>query len=226
MTSPGPAQLIVGGGLLQAVSQDETQLAYLPSPASVNGVLAGTLLVSPLPPLPSTTNMSLANNAWAAFFSGPNNVLVYLTGPTASIDAGSTAVYGALNLWTPGMSTGIKLSTGFVPIRTGALDNSWLLYWDTAMPSNQGTGNVMLARVADCTPNTCAPLSLAAGVTAINAAASPDGNYAAFAVKNAGPPVTFDVYLVNISSGKATRIAAATNSGSLNFSPDSTLLAC
>jgi hypothetical protein len=225
MMNTGPAQSLVSGGVLEAVSHDQTMLAYLPSPTSVNGNDTGALVVSPLPV--TGQNTAVANNAYHAFFPGTGtiNALFYSTGPTASVDAGSTAVYGAINVWKPGTNAGIQLSTGFATISTTAQDNSSVLFWDTATASNQGTGKVMLARVTDCTANACTPQSLATGVTVYEMAISFDGKYGAYSVKNAGATVSYAVNLVTIATGAVTTIATAGSSGTISFSSDSKLLA-
>jgi hypothetical protein len=220
----GAAQSLIGGGLLEAVSVDQTLLAYLPSATTVNRVSTGSLVVSPLPV--TGANTAVANNAYdASFGSTSNSTLVYYSGPTAATDAGSIAVYGAVNVWQPSMSAGIQLSTGFVVLDAIAADHSALLFFDSATASNQGTGKVVLARIADCTATACAPQSLASGVTVYELAMSPDGKYGAYTVKNAGPPVSYGVNLVTIATGAVSTIASAGTSGSISFSPDGSLLA-
>jgi hypothetical protein len=220
----GPAQSLVSGGLLEAVSRDQALLAYVQSPTPFRGVSSGALVVSPLPV--TGTNTTVAQNAYHAFFPGiGTSNLVYSTGPTASVDKGSNAVYGAINVWRPGMSAGIQVSTGFVPTGTTAQDNATLLYWDTATASNQGTGSVMLARVADCTATACAPQSLATGVIVSEVAISFDGKYGAYVVKNGGTPVSYAVNLVTIATGAVKTIETAGTSGSISFSSDGKLLA-
>jgi hypothetical protein len=216
----GPAQQIVTSGLLQAVSPDQSSVAYVTSPSSVDGVLAGTLTVSLVA---AAGNTSVASDAFSATFAGNANVLMYLTGPTASIDAGQSTVYGGANLWQPGMTAGVRLSKGLAPIRVTALDNSWTLFWDTPTASNQGVGDVELVRAADCGTSTCTLLRLATGVTVASMVLSPDGTYAAYSVKNA--PGSFGVFLVTIASGTVTTIASAASTGSIGFSPDGALLA-
>jgi hypothetical protein len=224
MMNTGPAQSLVSGGLLQAVSHDQTLLAYLPTPTVVNGTSSGALVVAPLPMMGANT--SVANNAYRAFFGdAANNALFYSTGPTASVDTGSTAVYGAFNFWKPGLSAGISLSTGLAIIATTAPDNSSALIWDSATASSQGMGKVVLVRVADCTTSACAPQSLATAVTVSQMAISFDGKYGAYSVKNAGATVSYAVYLVTIATGAVSTIATAGTSGSISFSSDSKLLA-
>jgi hypothetical protein len=218
-----PAQKILSGGLLQSVSSDQTQLAYLSSTTTVGNVVAGSLLVTALPP--SGQSRAIADNAWAAAFGGTPPVLAYLSGPTPSID-GTTSVFGALNFWTPGMSAAARLSTGFAPLRALAPSNAWALFWDTAAASVNGAGDVKLARAGDCTASTCAPITLAPAVSSVvSVAAAPDGERGAYVIKNAGSPSTFDVFLVTISSGATARVVKGGSSSAIAFSTDGALFA-
>jgi hypothetical protein len=220
----GPAQQVATGGVLQAVSADQTLMAYLTSAAPSNGVVAGSLALAQLPP--SGQPLPIGDNAWAASFGSSSTVLTYLTGPTPSVDHGSTAVYGALNLWTSGSSAGVRLSTGFAPLRTTTPNNSWALFWDTAAASVAGPGDVKLVRSAECTAGGCTAVTVAPAATGvINIAPSPDGAHAAYVIKNAGATATFDVFLVTVATGAAARVITAGSSPSIAFSTDGALFA-
>lgn len=216
----GPARPIVSSGLLEAVSPDQSSIAYVTAPSSLDGVSAGALAVTPVAAVAAT---AVASDAFSATFAGNPGVLMYLTGPTASIDPGQSTVHGAANLWQPAMTAGVRLSKGFAPTRVTALDNAWTMFWDTPTASNQGVGDVDLVQAAGCGASTCTVQRLSTGVTVASMALSPDGKHAAYSVKNPGG--SFGVFLVAIASGSVTPIATAAATGSIGFSPDGALLA-
>jgi hypothetical protein len=218
---PPPAPPLVADAVLQSVTTDQTLMAILLNAADENGVTDGDLRVmSPS----GTVSTPVGGHAWAASFGYRTSVIAYLANPTASIDANSTAVYGSANLWMPGMSAGARVSSGLAPLHVNPPDNSFALFWDTSTASLAGTGDVKLARSKDCAGAACQPLTLASSLTGVfSMAAAADSAYGAFVVRNAA--TSFDVYLVNVTAGTATKVVTAGPSSSFSFSPDGALLA-
>jgi hypothetical protein len=218
---PPAAPPLVADSILQAVTTDQTLMGFLINAADENGVTAGDLRVmSPA----GTASTPVGGHAYGASFGLRSSVLTYLANPTASIDASSTAVYGSVNVWMPGMSAGARLSAGLAPLHVAPPDNSFNLFWDTTAASFAGAGDVKLARSADCAGAACQPLTLKPSLTGLfSMAAAADGMHGAFVVRTAA--TTYDVYLVDVAAGTATRVVTAGPSSSFSFSPDGAWLA-
>ncbi len=212
-----PATELVESAELQAVTGDQSLLAYLGGVTSSNGVDVGTLTVTGLS---STTKVTVSADAWGAGFGG-TATLLYLTGPTPSTDANSTSVYGTWALWKPGQSAGIHLSKGLAPVRTTPPTDAWTMYWDVSTPSVTTSGPIELTRIGDCTATECVPVTIAASATHVSTmSASPDGRFGAYVVNLGTSPATYDVFLVTEATGASMRVSASATGTSNSFSPD------
>jgi hypothetical protein len=218
----GTAQeLVDGSALLQSVSNDQSWMAYLQTP-SQGAVTSGPLFVAPMAN-PAQAQM-LAQNAYSASLSTDSR-LFFLDDPQPSIDANSTATYGRLKFWMPGMAAAAPLSTGYAVVRETGPNNAYALFFDPATPSAAGFGDIKLARASDCTAGGCTTTTLVPAVRRIaGATTSSDGRFAAFTVF-ASNLHGYDTYLVDILAGTASRVVSGGSAVTINFSTDGALLA-
>ena len=230
---PGPMSLVATAALA-GVSADQKILAYYsPGTATLaNGQITGTLSVTPNPPSAMVPPAKLDDGAFSASFSRTGSTLLYLTGQVASQDMGSTAIYGALHIWTPMLSSPVKLSVGLAGHLVTPSDGAWVLFWDVPAPMQGGTGKVSFARAADCSANACKAVELTPQpVQVVAMTASQDGRYAAWQVKSGmGIQAKLQTFLFSVADAKLMQVAETTVAPGVTvapmaFSPDGNLLA-
>jgi WD40 repeat protein len=218
----GPAQQLVQGGDLQAISPDQSWMAYLQN-QSAGGVNAGDLMVAPT----GTPGQArrLSQNAYSAAFSTDSH-LFFLTDPQASIDANSTATYGRLDFWMPDMTSATQLSNGFASIHVNGPGNTYSLFWDQPGPSLAAPADVKLARASDCGGTGCSVTTLLAAVAGVSTTSiSPDGRFAAFTARQGQSGHVYDAYLVDVAGLVITQVVNGGSGNSISFSSDGSLFA-
>src|SRR5262249_26830021 len=119
------------------------------------------------------------------------------------------------------LTAGVTLSSGYAVSRFVAGDGSYAVWWDAATPTAAGSGDLKLARSADCKGPGCAPITVAAGVTRPIALIGAGGPAAASIKSGAG----YDVGLADVAAGTSTQVISGGTSGSISFSSDGALLA-
>jgi hypothetical protein len=226
----GGLRQLAASATLAGVSLGEQQLAeYASTSMLANGAPMGPLAVMQLP---SGAPAKLEDAAFDASFNRRGQVLLYQTGPAPSTDPNSTALYGALHLWQPGMSTGARLTSGFAILSTAPPDDSFALFFDGQRPTRAQLGSVVLARAADCAGAACKPSPLASDVVVHSLLASDDGRYGAYVLRRApammGGPPHFETWLVSVADGVTTMLGDTTSMLAIvpmAFSPDGALFA-
>jgi hypothetical protein len=221
---------VVDGATLASVSQGQKYIAWYTGAAMLaSGGTTGTLAVAPLPGMQP---QMLDAGAFNAAFNHHGQVLLYSTDQVASTDRNSNEIYGALHLWSPGMSGGARLTAGYAILQAAPPDNSFVLIFDGAKPTNAQQGTVLLVRASDCSGASCGPVTLASSVAVHSMIASLDGRWAAYVVRRGLPAMAqFETWLVSVPDGKVTMMG--TTSATLTpalvpmaISPDGALFAC
>jgi hypothetical protein len=155
------------------------------------------------------------------------SVVYYNVNPMVSADTGSP-VYGQLKTWNTRMTQPVALSTGFATAYSEAGDGTFIIWFDSSAATTTGTGNVSMARTADCKNAACAVITLATGVqlSSIGFGISEDHRYAAYATSTgSGAATVYSVQLVDVDKGTQTTIASGAVSPGFALSPDGSLLA-
>jgi hypothetical protein len=227
----GPT-LIVTGGTIASMPQDQKYLAYYTGAAMLdNGAPVGALSVMTLPggtPLPLNGNAFGAQNG-----ASGGETLLFFTEPAASTDTGSHAIYGALHAWTPALSSEVRVTQGLAVLWAAPPGHGFVIAWDAPKPTRDQTGNLLLVLPPACTPTVCPSQTLVMGETVAAVAASLDGRYAAWVLRKPGAVMgrsRYETFLYSIGDGLRTMVAVTSGTTALGtapiaFSPDGTLLA-
>ncbi len=223
--SPSGPTRLVDDAVLAGVSPDEKYVAsYTGYSTLAGGGPTGTLSVLTVSGGATTR---LADGAFDASFNRGGSTLLYATGPAPSIDSGSTAVYGKLGMWTPGMTGGAAITAGYAIRTAQPPDNAWVLVLDGAKPTTAQDGDLLLAKASACSGASCPSKILASGRVGAMAA-SLDGKWGAYVIRNGtGVGATWQTFLVDVGAGTAAKVAETTGAGGsqVAFSPDGALLA-
>jgi hypothetical protein len=219
-------QLVVPGGHLASVAPDESLIAYLTQTTLLAGTRTGALTVARMSS-PKTRLFTDANAFSASFTSVGINTLFYFVNGVVTSDPGSTAVYGQLKLWLPGLPMPVKLSSGFAPGMAPSPRGAFVIFHDTTTPSVLAGGDVVLVRSSDCSGTACVMTTLSSNVIVDGEYfdVSNDENHAAYVVKSSDATPTYQIFLVNVPQKTQTLVASGTFRPTLGFSPDGTLLA-
>jgi|GEM_PF-1659714 len=232
-STASPVRVVVPGAELISVSPDQAVItSHVSLTGPVGNVAVGDLLVNQLsPPLPQLLLDGAAFNS--NFPSRKSSLLTYFNNATPSIDAGSSAVFGALWLWLPSFPAGVRLGSGFAQRTLFASDGSWIFFVDAPQPSRTMAASVAFVETAACTaaranpppPGQGCPVHLLAqGQLVTSATASPDNRFIAWQ-ENGGPGTAVSVHLLDTASLEVSVVSSSLSTVPLAFAPDGSLLA-
>jgi hypothetical protein len=211
-------ELLVAGGYLASVASDESLIAYFAQTTLLADTRTGALTVARMSS-PTTPLMTDANAFSAAFsFVGINTLFYFVNGMVTS-DPGSSAVYGQLKLWLPGLAKPVQLSSGFAPGMAASPHGAFAIFHDTKTPSLSASGDVVLVRASDCSGAACTTTTLSANVLVHDELfyVSNDENHAAYVIRTSGATPTYQVFLVDVPKKTQTLVATGSFAPAIGF---------
>ena len=210
--SSGPKHVVGDGAVLSGVAADQRFVAVLAGTTRLsNGQRTGALEAAPVS---GGKPVLLDPDSSGGLYARGSN-LWFLGGITV-VDEGSPTptphVYGKLMLWLPGLAAPAPVgSTVREPTVSENGATCVFMDWDQPSSAPGTTGKLVAVAAATCGAGSCAPVTLAGGVTGGQVAwrVSNDGRWVLATVRAAAPTAPGKVLLLDTQSGQLQTLSQA-----------------